>query len=292
MQNLIKRKPVWRVAVLHDLCAVGKAAMTNILPVLSVMGLETCPIPTMVLSTHTGGFGKPAARSLDGFPLEAVRHIRGCGLEFDALLIGYLGSMSCIEQVRECIPFFSSAKILLDPVMGDHGRYYSGFDEEYCRMLRTLIKECAVLKPNFTEACFLTGEPFSDSCSEEKLERIFGGLRNLGASEIVMTSVPLGEAEFGIAVCEEGQVTVCPEKKEGRAYPGTGDLFSAVLLGNLLRGAALLEASKKAHSFVAACIRESDRYAYDTKEGVLLEPMLGQLVSQKNGDRMARCPRE
>src|SRR5699024_10397328 len=129
---------------------------------------------------------------LDGFPLEAVRHIRGCGLEFDALLIGYLGSMSCIEQVRECIPFFSSAKILLDPVMGDHGRYYSGFDEEYCRMLRTLIKECAVLKPNFTEACFLTGEPFADSCSEEKLERIFGGLRNLGASEIVMTSVPLG----------------------------------------------------------------------------------------------------
>ena len=53
-------KPVKKVALLHDLCGVGKAAMTNMLPVLSVMGIEACPIPTMLLSTHTGGYGKPA----------------------------------------------------------------------------------------------------------------------------------------------------------------------------------------------------------------------------------------
>ena len=48
-------RPVKKVALLHDLCGVGKAALTNMVPVLSVMGIEACPIPTILLSTHTGG---------------------------------------------------------------------------------------------------------------------------------------------------------------------------------------------------------------------------------------------
>ena len=67
-----KKKPVSRVAVIHDLCSVGKAALTNILPVLSVMGIEACPLPTMILSTHTGGFGKPVMRALPAFPASAA----------------------------------------------------------------------------------------------------------------------------------------------------------------------------------------------------------------------------
>ena len=49
-----------KIALLHDLCGVGKAALTNMMPILSVMGIESCPIPTMLLSTHTGGYGTPA----------------------------------------------------------------------------------------------------------------------------------------------------------------------------------------------------------------------------------------
>ena len=50
-----KMRPVKKVALLHDLCGVGKAALTNMVPVLSVMGIEACPIPTILLSTYRGG---------------------------------------------------------------------------------------------------------------------------------------------------------------------------------------------------------------------------------------------
>ena len=63
-----------KIALLHDLCGVGKAALTNMMPILSVMGIESCPIPTMLLSTHTGGYGTPAVARI---PAEYIRKLRG-----------------------------------------------------------------------------------------------------------------------------------------------------------------------------------------------------------------------
>lgn len=95
-----KRKPVTRVAVIHDLCGVGKAAMTNILPVLSVMGIEACPLPTMVLSAHTGGYGKPVMRALPAFVGRSAEHLWENGIRFDDIFVGYLGNISMLEEVR------------------------------------------------------------------------------------------------------------------------------------------------------------------------------------------------
>ena len=90
MQTAVKKKPIQRAAILHDLCTVGKAAMTNILPVLSVLGVEACPVPTMVLSTHTGGYGKPAIYPLSGFGGFWVKNLKCLGFSFVAVLVGYL----------------------------------------------------------------------------------------------------------------------------------------------------------------------------------------------------------
>ena len=92
MQTAVKKKPIQRAAILHDLCTVGKAAMTNILPVLSVLGVEACPVPTMVLSTHTGGYGKPAIYPLSGFAGDCGKHLKSQGFSFDAVFVGYLGN--------------------------------------------------------------------------------------------------------------------------------------------------------------------------------------------------------
>ena len=59
------KKPIKRVAAIHDLCGVGKAALTNVIPVLSMLEIEVCPIPTMILSTHTGGFNIPSIVKLE-----------------------------------------------------------------------------------------------------------------------------------------------------------------------------------------------------------------------------------
>ncbi|MDO5422833.1 MAG: pyridoxamine kinase [Eubacteriales bacterium] len=275
---MMKKKPVKRAAVIHDLCTVGKAAMTNILPALSAMGIEACPVPTMALSTHTGGFGKPAVHSLADFPVDAARHLRSCGVEFDAVFIGYLGSQEAVARIREWMVFYPHTEVLLDPIMADHGRYYANFDETYRDALKGILHYSRILTPNYTESCFLTGEAFEPVCSMEKLERICRGLESLGAVQIVITSVPCPETEMGIAVWESGKLSLLKKKKEGRAYPGTGDLFAAVLLGALLNGSGLVEAAEAAHRFVGICIRESDRYGYDVREGVLLAPCLRHLI--------------
>ena len=45
-----------RILTIQDISCFGKCSLTAALPVLSAMGIETCVIPTAVLSTHTGGF--------------------------------------------------------------------------------------------------------------------------------------------------------------------------------------------------------------------------------------------
>ena len=55
-----------RVLTMQDISCVGQCSTTVALPILSACGMEACILPTALLSTHTGGFGKPAVVHFDG----------------------------------------------------------------------------------------------------------------------------------------------------------------------------------------------------------------------------------
>ena len=74
-----------------------------------------------------------------------------------------------------------------------------------------------------------------------------------------------GRARFAMAEQEPGQ------------FPGTGDLFASVVLGSLLRGEPLAEASARAVSFVQRCVERTLAAGTPPLEGVEFEPMLGEL---------------
>ena len=59
---MLQRPP--RVAAIHDLSGFGRCSLTVILPVLSVMKVQVCPVTTAVLSTHTGGLGEVVVKDL------------------------------------------------------------------------------------------------------------------------------------------------------------------------------------------------------------------------------------
>jgi len=275
MEN--NKKPVPRIAVLHDMCSVGKAAMTNILPVLSVMGLEVCPVPTMILSAHTGGFGNPVRYPLTGFAEACAGHLRENGIGFDYIFIGYLGSAGMAGSVQEFLKQYPQAEVLLDPIMADHGSYYANFDGDYGSVMKKMLKYSTLATPNYTESCLLSDEAYEQECTEEKLYRICKKIAELGVQRLVITSVPLPEAGMSLAVYELGELKILKRKPIGRAYPGTGDLFAAVLEGSLIGGAGLCDAAETAHDFVCRCIRTSDACGYPVREGVLLEPNLKYL---------------
>ena len=272
-------KPIKRAAVIHDLCGVGKAALTNILPVLAMMEIEACPIPTMILSSHTGGLGRPVIVKLDNYIEKAINHYKDLRLHFDGIFIGYLGST---KNVEDCMDYLDTSEInedivILDPIFGDNGRYYSNFDKNYSDKLRKLIKYANIITPNYTEACLLCEENISDYIEKEDIHKICRKLCEFGCDNVVITSVPLNDRKLiGTAVYKKNEdfLYIIESLKQEKSYPGTGDIFTSVLLGNLLNGEDLVKSCECSCSFVEKCISISSQYDYSLKEGVLLEKCL------------------
>lgn len=276
------KKPVKRASVIHDLCGVGKAALTNILPVLSMLGIEACPIPTMILSSHTGGLGTPVIVKLDNYIEKAVNHYNELNLDFEGIFIGYLGS---IKNVEECINCLKTSNIhdsivILDPIFGDNGRYYSNFNENYSNRLREIIKFVHIITPNYTEACLLCGEEILEYIEKEDVHKICRKLCEFGCRNVVITSVPLKDKDLiGTAVYmkEDDKLHIIESVRQEKSYPGTGDIFTSVLLGSLMNGADLIKACECSCAFVEKCMNISSQYEYPSKEGVLLEKCLKYL---------------
>lgn len=275
-------KPIKRAAVIHDLCGVGKAALTNVIPVLATMGIEACPIPTIILSTHTGGFNKPAIVKLEGYISQAFRHYKEVEINFDGIFIGYLGNN---ENITETLTLLESidreaSVIVFDPIFGDNGSYYSNFNKSYSDNLKNLAKYAYIMTPNFTEACILADEKIEAQVNEEELLKLSRKLHNLGCENIIITSVPLKDkSKIGTSIYDGKndliEVIICDRLE--KSYPGTGDIFTSVLMGMILNGFDLKESIKKSCTFVEKAIMESSKYDYPTKEGVLMERVLSSL---------------
>lgn len=270
------KKPIKRIATVHTLCGIGKAALTNIMPVLSTLGIEVCPIPTIVLSTHTGGFGKPRIVDLKGYISDAFEHYSQIKIDFDGIFIGYLGSINNIKAVSNFFEnqYAKNELVVLDPIFGDNGNYYSNFDSNYSNELKKIIKYSKIITPNFTEACILADEEILLQVNEEKLLCISRKLYNLGCESVIITSVPLNEDnKIGTAVYNglNDSIYINRSTKLEKSYPGTGDIFTSVLIGKQLQGEPVIESVKDSCKFIERCITESMKYDYPTKEGVLLE---------------------
>lgn len=118
--------PVLRTAAIHDLSGFGRASLTVIIPILSTMGVQVCPLPTALLSTHTGGFQNYRFTDLSTQMRDTIEHWRDLKSSFDAIYSGFLGSSEQIRIVSEFIDAFSREEqlVLIDPVMGDDGKTY------------------------------------------------------------------------------------------------------------------------------------------------------------------------
>lgn len=132
-----------RIVSIQDISCFGKCSLTVALPITSVMGIETCAVPTAVLSTHTGGFTGYTYRDLTGDIPKIARHWKSIDLKFDAVCTGYLGSF---EQIRLVSEFFDDFKtddnlLIVDPVMGDKGKFYAGFTNEFAAEMRKLCSK-------------------------------------------------------------------------------------------------------------------------------------------------------
>lgn len=283
-----------RLAMINDIAGFGRCSTTVSLPVISVMKVQVCPVPTSVLSNHLG------------FPLchfdDYTSHMRDyikvwneLGLTFDGLYCGFLGNEEQIDIVREFVKMFRPPLFLLDPVMGDHGRAYSSITETHIQKMKELLPLADIITPNITEACLLTGTPWKDGewtmqelsglcerladiCQQESVtsgEASTGTTAN-GAS-IVITGIRQGDSLVNF-LWDDGVYTTVSTPIAGASRPGTGDIFASILAADAVRGETLLSSVQKAANFVGLCIAGSENAGTPVQEGVVFEKYLAALL--------------
>ena len=185
--------PYPRILTIQDISCVGQCSLTVALPVLSACGLETCVLPSAVLSTHTGGFTGYTFRDLTDDMPAILAHWKREGILFDGVYTGYLGSARQIGYVREILAAVRrpGAPAIVDPAMADNGKLYAGFDAAYVAEMRPLCADADYLLPNITEACLLTDTPWQETYDRAFADDLLARLDALGARCTVLTGVSL-----------------------------------------------------------------------------------------------------
>lgn len=270
-----------RVAAIHDLSGFGRCSLSVIMPSLSAMGVQVCAVPTAILSTHTGGMGEVELRDLTDYVSGALEHYQSLGLGFDCVYSGFLSNQ---DQIDHCLEFFSAypkALHVVDPVMGDHGKPYRTCTPSIRDRMRELVRVAETITPNLTEVSMLLGIEYPKGpLTASQAKSLLARLGELGPSRVVITGVSLASDEM---------VNLGYDRERGAywradcqyipvSYPGTGDLFAAVLTGALLQGDSLPLAISRATDFVQLCIKTTYGYGTDPRHGVMLEKSLPWLT--------------
>lgn len=305
-----------KIAVINDLSGCGRCSLAVMLPVISAMGCQACPAPTAVLSNHTmyeNTFRTDLTESLA--PYFEMWEMNG--FRFDAVMSGYLGEA---EQALAVHAFFeharaqadgrAPAKIVVDPVMADHGKLYGGMTEAHIGHMRRLCMQADLITPNLTEACFLTGldypalnaackaaeQEHTEAALLDALAPLAAALSDICPGNLAVTGIECGGALWTLTAARAGDTETArkdaiPKKtadglymrlirteRAGQNRPGTGDMFAAMLTAGWLQHGSIYEAAVHACAFIAEAIRHSDALGVPVREGVQFEDLLGKLI--------------
>ena len=277
-----------RVVTIQDISCFGKCSLTVALPVFSAMGIEAAVIPTAVLSTHTGkGFDGYTYHDLSDDILPIAEHWKKYDIKFDAICTGYLGSIKQINIMSKFFDDFGGGDtiICIDPVMGDHGKMYRGFTDEFVKEMKTLCAKADVITPNITEASLLLGIEYKESgYDRDYIKDVLKRLADMGADKVILTGVGFSDKEQGTAYydSQNGDMGFYVTENIPGVYHGTGDLFAAAATGSLVRGKSLEEACMISADFILESIKATLPDVKEMWYGVNFEKALPELWKKFN----------
>ena len=276
-----------RVLTVQDISCLGKCSTTIALPVISAMGVETVILPTALLSTHTM-FKHFTFKDLSDQIGPICRHWQSEHVRFDAIYTGYLGSIGQIDQMKELFRMFGTEenRIIVDPVMGDNGKLYSGFDMEYVKKNTELCAMADIIVPNITEAALMTGIPYRTETEESYVKELLAGLAELGPEVAVLTGVSLSPGKTGVMGLDTrtGEYFLYQNDRIDASLHGTGDLFASVCVGAMMRGFPWQEAMRIAADHTAYTVEVTLRNGSDSWYGVDFEETMPELIRRISGE--------
>lgn len=268
-----------RIALVNDMTGFGRCSIAVELPLISAMRVQACPLPTAILSVHTGF----PNHYLDDYTARMEPYIASWeqnGLVFDGIATGFLGSAEQIAIVLGFVRRFKkhATRVFVDPVMGDHGKLYASYTQEMCEKMRRLLHVADLVTPNLTEACQLLGRPYPKNgiVTDEALEEMAAALADEGPKQVVITGLDGGDT-VRMLVYEAGRGRVFAVPKIGGDRSGSGDAFAAIVAASLVRGDALMTATERAAAFISKCLAYAVKLDLPWNYGLPFEEYLCEL---------------
>lgn len=273
-----------KAAVINDLSGFGKCSLTATIAVLSVMGVQPCPMPTAVLTNQTGYKNHYCIDLTD--ELCHYKEMWSLNNEsFDGIYSGYIADKRQVDIIFDFISTFrkSNTVVLVDPVMGDNGRLYSAFSNETCKKVCSLARSADIITPNLTELCILTDTDFEElnsHCeSDDFLNRISDvakGAFSHSEQKIVVTGIKKGKCLYN-GVFTKQDCSFVKAECHGGSFSGTGDIFASIVFASVVNGESLVSAVKEAVSFIEKATADTAKEPYDRNDGINFEKFLYQL---------------
>lgn len=277
-----------KVAIIQDLSSFGKCSLTAAIPVLSVMGVQACPLPTAILTAQTAFpsfYCEDLTSKMNYFTEEWTK----LNKHFDGIYTGFVTGQEQIHNIFLFLDQFlkKDTVLLVDPVMGDEGEGYKMFTRELLDQMKELTKHADVITPNLTECCLLTGVSYEKlhNYSYEKdflkaVEEAGSKLQSETNSTVIITGItpPQEKRMVGNMYFDGNETFYHAIEYNGQNYSGTGDLFASVIMGSLMRGENLKDAVILAQNFLAKAIYDTSLSHIATEEGIHFEKYLHMLL--------------
>lgn len=247
-----------RLLTIQDISCVGQCSLTVALPIISACGVECAILPSSVLSNHTAGFSGWTFRDLTDEMPNILAQWKKEKVDFDAFYTGYV-SKTQIPHILDIMQETArpGALRIVDPVMGDGGKLYPGFDDDFPQEMCRLCKGADVIMPNLTEAALLLGEEYRTEYDQAYIEQTIKRLHALGAKNVVLTGVSLEPNKLGVACYDGNEILYYFTDRLDVSMHGTGDCYASSFAGALMRGHSILESASIAADFVVETIRQS-----------------------------------
>lgn len=283
MITMIYTQAPKKLALISDLTGYGRCSMTVALPVISALQVQACPVPTAIFSNHTAF---PTWHT-DDYTAHMQDYLHGweqLGLTFDGIYSSFLGSVTQTDIVSDFIRYqkkhTSDIRIIIDPVMGDHGKAYATITPALCQALRTLISMADLITPNLTEACLLTDSDYTMYAHAPESAPLFNDLiqklASYGPKQIVITGIPVKNRLRNL-IYDHGHISYYETPIQGEGRPGTGDIFASIIASCAVRSYPFPDAVKLAADFIGICTNASHEAGIPVTEGVCFEYFLSEL---------------
>lgn len=275
-----------KILTIQDFSCVGKCSLTVALPVISAFGIETCALPTALLSTHTQFKNWTFSNLCSQIkPITDAWHKEN--IIFDGIYTGYLGAIDLIENVKKIIAEFvrKDGIIMIDPAMGDNGKLYTGFDEKYVAATKKLCSVANIISPNITEAAFMLNKEYKEVYDYDYLLEICKEFHRNGADNVILTGIKKTEHSVGAFCLIDGkEVFEYYTEREEKDFHGTGDIYSSAVYGSIMSGKTLKEAVKFACDYTRHCISITLKEKEHSFYAVNFEQCIGDITEFVKSD--------